>query len=344
MKAVVFHKHGGLEELVYEDLQDPKSDDNEVIVKVKACSLNHLDIWIRQGIPAYKINLPHISGCDVSGIVEDVGKNVDGVNVGDRVIIAPGLSCLRCDQCVSGNDNLCESYKIFGAGTLGGYAEYTKAPSNSIIPIPDSLSFVQAAAFPLTFLTAYHMLVSRIDLRVGQDILIIAAGSGIGTAAVRIAKLLGARVIATVGSEDKVEKAKIMGVDDVINYNQEDFSAKVLDLTDGKGVDAVFENVGPETWEKSLNCLSKNGKLVTCGATSGPDVNLNLRRVFMKQLSVFGSVMGTRKELFEIIKFVITGQLRVTIDSVFELKDAQKAQEKMLERKNFGKIMLEMSD
>ena len=344
MKAVVFHKNGGPEELVYEDFQDPKADDNEVVVKVKACSINHLDIWIRQGIPAYKIKLPHISGCDVSGIVEDAGKDAEGVNAGDRVIIAPGLSCFKCDQCVSGNDNLCESYKIFGAGTLGGYAEYTKAPLSSVIPIPDSLSFVQAAAFPLTFLTAYHMLVSRIGLKVGQDILIIAAGSGIGTASVRIAKLIGAHVIATVGSEEKVEKAKIMGVDDVINYNQEDFCAKVLELTDSRGVDVVLENVGPETWEKSINCLAKNGKLVTCGATSGPDVNLNLRRIFMNQLSIFGSVMGTRKELFEIIKFVITGQLRVTIDSVFELKDTKKAQEKMLERKNFGKIMLEMND
>lgn len=342
MKAVVFHEHGGPEQLVYQDFPYPEADVDEVIVKVKACSINHLDIWIRQGIPAYKMNLPHISGCDVSGIVEDVGKHVKDVNIGDKVIIAPGLSCFKCDQCISGNDNLCESYKIFGAGTHGGYAEYTKAPSNSVIPMPNSPTFVQAAAFPLTFLTAYHMLVSRIDLRAGQDILIIAAGSGIGTAAVRIARLLGARIIAAVGSEEKIEKVKMMGVDEVINYSQEDFSKKTLELTDGKGVDAVFENVGPETWEKSINCLSKNGKLVTCGATSGTDVNVNLRMLFMKQHTIYGSVMGTRKELFEVMKFILTGQLRVTIDSVFELKDARNAQEKMLERKNFGKIMLEM--
>ena len=342
MKAVVFHKHGGTDELVYVDFPDPIADDNEVIVKVKACSINHLDIWIREGIPAYNLGLPHVSGCDVSGEVVDIGKSVTDVNIGDNVIIAPGLSCFKCDQCISGNDNLCDFFKIFGAGTHGGYAEYTKVNANSVIPMSSSLTFVEAAAFPLTFLTAYHMLVSRIDLRTGQDILIIAAASGIGTAAVRIARLLGARIIATVGSEDKVELIKMMGVDDVINYNEEDFAKRVIELTGGKGVDAVFENVGPETWDKSISCLSKGGKLVTCGATSGPAVNLELRTLFMKQLSIFGSIMGTRKELFEIMKFVLTGQLRVTIDSIFELKDAKKAQEKMLARKNVGKIMLEI--
>ncbi|MGR3179164.1 MAG: zinc-binding dehydrogenase [Candidatus Anammoxibacter sp.] len=344
MKAVVFHEHGGTEKLVYEDFPDPQAGVDDVIVKVRSCSINHIDIWIRQGIPAYKMDLPHVSGCDVSGVVEDVGKNVADVNVGDKVIVAPGLSCFKCDECISGNDNLCDSFKIFGAGTHGGYAEFVKAPSNSIIQMPNSLTFVESAAFPLTFLTAYHMLVSRIDLRVGQNILIIAAGSGIGTAAVRIAKLLGARVIATVGSEEKVEKLEIMGVDDIINYNQEDFAKRVLDLTDGRGVDAVFENVGPETWEKSISCLAKNGKLVTCGATSGPNVDISLRTLFMKQLAIYGSVMGTRKELFEIIRFVLAGELRITIDSVFELKNARKAQEKMLARKNFGKIMIEMEN
>ena len=338
----MFHKHGGTDELVYEDFPDPIADDNEVIVKVKASSINHLDIWIRQGIPAYNLELPHISGCDVSGVVADIGKNVSDVKVGDNVIVAPGLSCFKCDQCISGNDNLCDFFKIFGAGTHGGYAEYTKVNANSIVPMPGSLTFVEAAAFPLTFLTAYHMLVSRIDLRAGQDILIIAAASGIGTAAVRIAKLLGARIIATVGSEEKVKMIKMMGVNDVINYNEEDFAKKVIELTEGKGVEAVFENVGPETWDKSISCLSKGGKLVTCGATSGPDVNLDLRTIFMKQLAIYGSIMGTRKELFEIMKFVLNGQLRVTIDSIFELKDVKKAQEKMLARKNVGKIMIEI--
>ena len=338
----MFHKHGGTDELLYEDFPDPIADDNEVVIKVKASSINHLDIWIRQGIPAYNLGLPHISGCDVSGVVADIGKNVTDVAVGDNVIVAPGLSCFKCDQCISGNDNLCDFFKIFGAGNHGGFAEYTKVNANSIIPMPDSLTFVEAAAFPLTFLTAYHMLVSRIDLRAGQDLLIIAAASGIGTAAVRIAKLLGARIIATVGSEEKVKMIEMMGVNDVINYNDEDFAKKVIELTEGKGVEAVFENVGPETWDKSISCLAKGGKLVTCGATSGPDINLDLRTLFMKQLTVYGSIMGTRKELFEIMKFILSGQLRVTIDSIFELKDVKKAQEKMLARENVGKIMVEI--
>lgn len=343
MKAVLFHEHGGLGKLVYEDFPTPKISDDEVLVKVKACSINHLDIWIRQGIPAYKMDLPHVSGCDVSGIVEETGSDVSDVKVGDRVIIAPGLSCFKCDQCISGNDNLCDTFKIFGAGVHGGYAEYTKVKAVNIIPIPESLTFVQAAAFPLTFLTAYHMLVNRVDIRSGQDILIIAAGSGIGTAAIRIAKFLGARVIATVGSDEKVEMAEMAGVDDVINYNNEDFAKKTLELTGGRGVDVVFENVGPETWQKSMDSLAKNGKLVTCGATSGPDVQTSLRSLFMRQISIYGSVMGTRKELFEIIKLMLTRKLTVTIDSVFELKDARKAQEKMLKRKNFGKIVLELN-
>lgn len=344
MKAVLFHKYGGTDQLVYEDCADPIAGDDEVVIKVKACSVNRLDLWIREGLSAYKTKLPHISGCDASGIVEAVGKEVNDIKVGDKVLVSPGLSCFKCDACIAGNDNLCETFKVFGAGTYGGYAEYTKAPANSIVQLPSSISFAQAAAFPLTFLTAYHMLVTRVDLRAGQEVLIISAGSGIGTAAVRIAKLLGARVIATVGSEEKVESAMLIGVDEVINYNEEDFAETVLELTDGRGVDVVFENVGPETWEKSIKCLSPNGKLVTCGATSGPDVQLNLRSLFMKQLSIFGSMLGTRKELYEIIKYIISGQLRVTIDSVFELKDVKKAQDKMVERKNFGKIVIEINN
>ncbi len=342
MKVVVFHKHGGPDQLVYEDSPDPKAGVGDVIVKVGACSINHLDIWARQGISAYNIKLPHISGCDVAGVVADTGHGVSDIKVGDNVIISPGLSCFKCDACVSGDDNLCDSFRIFGAGTDGGYAEYAKARAESVIPIPKSFPLTLAAAFPLTFLTAYHMLVSRAGIGPGQDVLVIAAGSGVGLAAVRIARMFGARVIATVGSDEKVENAMIAGVDDVINYNREDFAKKTLELTDGRGVDVVFENVGAETWQKSLACLAKNGKLVTCGATSGAEAQLDLRALFMNQQSVHGSILGTRKELFEIIRFVLTGQLRVTIDSVFELKDAQKAQERMLGRWNFGKIVLEV--
>lgn len=344
MKAIVINEYGGTDKLVYQDFPDPVAGNNDVIVKVRACSLNHLDLWVRKEKSAFKSTLPHISGCDVAGIVADTGQNVNNVKIGDHVIVSPGLSCFNCDACIAGDDNLCESFKIFGAAVHGGYAEYAKVPAHNVIHMPHAMSFAQAAAFPLTFVTAYHMLVNRAKLRVGQEVLIIAAGSGVGTAAVRIAKLFGARVIATVGSDEKVEQARLIGADEVINYKVNDFDKIVHELTDGHGVDTVFENVGPDTWNKSINCLAKNGKLITCGATSGPDVEINLRSIYMNQLSIYGSILGTRKELFEIIKFMITGQLRVTIDSVFDLKDVKKAQEKMIERKNFGKIVIEINE
>ena len=344
MKAVVLNEYGGADKLVYQDFPDPIADVNEVVVKVRACALNHLDLLVGEGRAAFKTTLPHVSGCDAAGIIADTGKNVNEFKVGDKVIVSPGLSCFKCDACIAGDDNLCESFKIFGASVNGGYAEYAKVPSHSVVHMPQTLSFVQAAAFPLTFLTAYHMLVNRTELKVGQDVLIIAAGSGIGTAAVRIAKLFGARVIAAVGSEEKVEQAILIGADDVINYSVDDFDKMVYELTGGYGVDVVFENVGTETWEKSVNCLAKNGKLVTCGSTSGTDVQMNLRSIYMNQLSVYGSLLGTRKEFFEIIKLMLTGQLRVTIDSVYDLQDVKEAQEKMIERKNFGKIVLEINN
>ncbi len=344
MKAVVLNEYGGTDKLVYQDFPDPVADADEVVVKVRACALNRLDLLVGEGMSAFNTTLPHIPGCDVSGIVEETGKNVNDIKVGDKVIVSPGLSCFKCDACIAGDDNLCESFKIFGADVHGGYAEYAKVPAHSVVHMPQTLSFTQAAAFPLTFLTAYHMLVNRVGLKIGQEVLIIAAGSGIGTAAVRIAKLLGARVIATVGSEEKVEQAILIGADDVINYRTDDFDKMVDDLTGGYGVDVVFENVGLDTWEKSVNCLARNGKIVTCGATSGTDVQMNIRSLYMNQLSIYGSLLGTRKELFEIIKLMLTGQLRVTIDSVYGLQDVKEAQNKMIERKNFGKIVLEINN
>jgi len=347
MKAVVFYRHGGPDVLVYEDVLTPSVAEGEVLIRVKACSINHVDIWVRQGIPAYKIALPHISGCDVSGTVEEIGTDVfeqsvqqPGLAVGERVLVAPGLSCFRCAYCLSGQDNMCLTYKILGANTAGGYAEYVKVPAVNVIPIPVTLSFEQAAAFPLVFLTAWHMLITRAELKAGQDVLVLAAGSGIGSAAVQIAKLAGAWVIAAAGSDNKLGKAKELGADEVINYHREDFSARVRDLTGGKGVDVVFEHVGPETWEKSLTALAKNGKLVTCGATSGPEAKTDLRYVFSRQLSILGSMMGTRSELLETTKLMEIGKLKPVIDSVYPMREARQAQEYLLSRKNFGKVIL----
>lgn len=340
MKALAFHEYGGPEKLVYEEVPTPIPGEGEVLIRVKACSVNHVDIWIRQGIPAYKTTFPHISGCDVSGVVEAVGRDVTGIRKGEKVFVAPGLSCFRCAYCLSGQDNMCITYKILGANTNGGYAEFVTVPAVNVLAMPNTLSFEEAASFPLVFLTAWHMLITRAGLKAGHEVLVLAAGSGIGIAAIQIAKLAGAIVIAAAGRDDKLEKAAALGADEVINYRREDFSNKIREFTGGKGVDVVFEHVGPETWEKSLTSLAKNGKLVTCGATSGPEARTDLRYIFSRQLSILGSMMGTRSELLEVTKLMEIGKLKAVIDSVYPLKDGRKAQERMLERNNFGKLIL----
>jgi NADPH:quinone reductase-like Zn-dependent oxidoreductase len=307
---------------------------------VKACALNHLDLWIRQGIPAYRITLPHISGCDVAGVVERVGAGVTHVAVGDSVVLAPGLSCGQCDWCRAGEDNLCASYGIRGALTDGGYAELTTASARDALLLPPNLSFEEAAAFPLVFLTAWHMLVTRAKLQMGETVLVHAAGSGIGHAAIQIAKHLGARVYTTVGSDAKIPKAKALGADEVINYRNEDFEERINTLTQKRGVSVVFEHIGPQTWEKSLRVLAKGGRLVTCGATSGPSVPLDLRYVFSRQLTILGSMMGTRAELEQVAQLMGQRKLQPVVDSVIPLREARAAQERMLNRDVFGKLIL----
>jgi len=340
LKAIRFHAFGGTEKLIYEDAAKPLAGPGEVLVRVKACALNHLDIWIREGVPAYNTKLPHISGCDVSGMVDALGAGLDGPEVGSRVFIAPGLSCFKCAYCLSGADHLCDDYQILGASIDGGYAEYVKVPQKNVIPIPDSLSFEDAAAFPLTFLTAWHMLVSRAALRPGQDLLVLAGGSGVGSAAIQIGKLAGARVFTTASSAEKLSRAEEMGADFLINYSEGNFAKTVLKLTKGRGVDVVFEHTGPETFGQSLFSLAKGGTLVTCGATTGPKADLDLRYVFSRELNILGAKMGRRAELLQVAKWVGAGKLKPVIDSVFPLSEARSAQEKMLSRKLFGKVLL----
>ena len=340
MKAVIFRAHGGPEVLEDADVPTPTPGPGEVLVRVKACSLNHLDLWIRQGIPAYQVTLPHIAGCDVAGVVEQVGSGVTNINVGHAVFIAPGLSCFQCAWCKAGHDNLCQSYGIFGARTDGGYAEFANARAGDLIPIPAGVSFEEAAAFPLVFLTAWHMLMTRAKLQSGETVLVHAAGSGTGHAAVQIAKHIGATVYATVGSEAKVPKAKALGADAVINYQREEFAQRIQELTGKQGVDVVFEHIGPQTWEGSLRLLKKNGRLVTCGATSGPSVPLDLRYVFSRQLSILGSMMGTRAELLTLTELIGKRSLKPVVDTVYPLRDARAAQERMLTRDLFGKLLL----
>ena len=324
----------------YEEAIEPSLSAGQVCVRVKACALNHLDIWIRQGIPAFAVPLPHIGGCDVAGIVERVGTEGGGSVPGDRIFIAPGLSCWRCEFCLSGRDNLCLSYRILGAQVDGGMAEFVTVPAINVIPIPGNLSFEQAAAFPLTAVTAWHMLFGLAKLQPAEDVLVLGAGSGVGSMAVQMAHAAGARVFTTVGSEDKIARATALGADAVINHTHENIADRVKSLTAGRGVDVVIEHIGPVTWEQSVRSLAKGGRLITCGATTGPTVTLDLRYLYMRQTTIMGSMMGTRAELLEAAKWMGAGGIQAVIDSVMPLKEARAAQERMNDRKLFGKIVL----
>lgn len=340
MKAVLFRAHGGPDKLSYEDLPTPTIGSEDVLVRVKACALNHLDIWVRQGNPAYPMPLPHVSGSDVAGVVEQVGPHVDGVTAGQRVFLSPGISCWRCDACLAGRDNFCRSYRLLGAVVHGGYAEYVKVPVRNVLPIPENLSFEQAAAFPLVSVTASHMLFALAGLQHGETVLIMGAGSGVGMIAVQMAKLAGARVITTVGSDDKIPKAVILGADAVINHAREKVSERVKLLTEGRGVDVVIEHIGPEVWDSCLASLAKGGRLITCGATTGAEVKLDLRYVYSRQFTIKGSYMGTRAELVKAAELYGQGKLKPVIDRTYPLQEARAAQELMLSRKFFGKIVL----
>lgn len=341
MKAIIFEEHGGVEKLKYKEVPVPQLASGEVLVRVKACALNHLDIWTRQGLPGVTIPLPHILGCDIAGVVEKLGANTSGrFKKGDRVVVSPGQSCGQCEVCYKGFDSFCLNYKIMGFQVDGGYAQFAKAPEQHLIAVSDKLSFEEWAAAPLVFLTAWHMLITRAQLKPGETVLIHAAGSGIGSAAIQIAKLVGARVLTTAGSKEKLQQAKKLGADMALNYKEEDFHKAAQKENNGEGVDVVFEHIGPEVWEKSLASLRRGGRLVTCGATSGPKAEINLRALFMKQLQLLGSYMGSRHELNSVLALIEQGKLRPVVDSTFPLKEAALAQQRMLDRKNFGKIVL----
>ena len=341
MKAVRFHQHGGPEVLCYEDAPDPGLAPGEVLVRVRACALNHLDLWGRRGLPGIHIPMPHITGSDVAGDV--VSSAAAEVPVGRRVMLQPGVSCGRCTACLSGRDNECPRYEVLGnVNRAGGYAEYVTVPLQNLIPIPDRIDYVQAAAFPLTFLTAWHMLMTRAGLRRGEDVLVLAAGSGVGQAAIQIAALHGARVFATAGSADKLERARALGAFEVIDHHQQDIAGEIKRLTNKRGVDVVIEHVGEATWAKSVRALARGGRLVTCGATTGANGVLNLSALFSKQLSILGSYMGTKGELLRAAPFLFAGQLKPVIDKTFPLREAANAHRRMEESGQFGKIVLEV--
>jgi NADPH:quinone reductase-like Zn-dependent oxidoreductase len=340
MKAVTLRSHGGPEVVNLEELPDPEAGPGQVVVRVKAAALNHLDIWVRKGWPGLKLAWPHVLGSDVAGVVETIGAGVEGVKAGDEVVVNPSLGCGRCERCLSGEENLCRGFSILGEHVSGGQAEKIAVSARNALPKPKRLSFEEAAAVPLVFQTAWHALVARANVRPGETVLVHAAGSGVGSAAVQIAKLLGARVIATAGSDAKLEKAKALGADEVVNYETQDFLQEVKRLTDRKGVEVVFEHVGKRTWEKSILSAAVGGRITTVGATTGFDPLTDLRHVFFRQLSILGSTMGTAGELMEVLKFVSAGKLRPVVDRVLPLADARKGQDLLSERAQFGKIVL----
>jgi NADPH:quinone reductase-like Zn-dependent oxidoreductase len=338
MKAVRFHRHGGPEVLRFEDAPDPIVQPGQALVRVRACALNHLDLWERRGIERVTIPFPHISGSDVAGEVVDGPTS----EIGRRVLLQPGVSCGRCQACLEGRDNFCRQYDVLGYRSDGGYAELVTVPVQNLVPIPDRLSFPEAAAFPLTFLTAWHMLVSRAGVKAGEHVLVLAAGSGVGQAAIQIARLHGARVLATAGSARKLELARELGAEAAIDHHRAELVDEVRRLTDRRGVDIVVEHVGQQTWDRSLRCLAPGGRLVTCGATTGPAASLDLRWLFGRQLSLLGSYMGGKGELLEASRWLFEGKLRPVLDETFPLARAADAQRRMEGSQHFGKIVLEV--
>src|SRR5947209_4052702 len=340
MKAVIFEQHGGPDVLKVAQVPDSQIKANKVLIEVRACALNHLDVWVRNGLPGIKIPLPHILGCDVAGVVREAGELVTWAKAGDEVMVQPGVSCGHCPECLAGRDNMCDDYDIIGYRRDGGYAELVAVPGVNVISKPKNLSWLEAAALPLVTLTAWHMLVARANVQPGEDVLIHAAGSGVGSIGIQIAKLRGARVIATASSDEKLAKARALGADEIINYTNADWPREVRRLTEKRGVDVVFEHTGAATWPGSISALAKGGRVVTCGATSGYDARTDLRQVFYRHLNLLGSFMGSKAELIEALKFIARGQIRAVVDETLPLAEARRAHEQMQNRAQFGKLVL----
>lgn len=338
MKAIKIDQPGDSSVLKIIETEIPKISPAEVLVKVKASSINHLDIWVRKGLP--KTPYPIIPGCDCSGIVEEVGSEISHVKKGDRVFVSPGYSCGICKQCLAGNDNYCQFYGIIGETRDGADAEFISLKGNCVFKLDDKISFESAAASSLVFLTAWQMMVDKAKVKHGDDVFIWGAGSGVGSAGIQIAKLMGGRVIAAASFEAKLELAKQLGADEVINYKKEDVVKKVKELTGKKGVEVVFEHTGSETIPISIQMATKGGKIVTCGATSGWDAKVDLRHIFFRQVELLGSTMGSRSSLFTIFDLIKDGKLKPVIDTVLPMSDVKKAHEHVESAQHFGKVVL----
>ncbi len=345
MKAVAFTEQGEIDVLQYQEIAIPPLDIDEILVKVKSCAVNYLDIHARRDRPEIKqkledTNAPHILGSDIAGEIVDISGSHPELTNGQRVLLAPCIPCGVCSDCISGYENLCDTQQLLGFQTDGGYAEYVKAPAKNAIPIADTLSYPEASALPIAYLTAWHMLITRARLGAGEDVLILGAGGSVGSAGLQIAKLVGARIFATASTDEKLERAKEFGADVTINYAEVDFSEVILEKTNGRGVDVVLEHVGAATWDKSIKSLAKNGRLVSCGVTTGNIGEINIRKMYQKQLTIMGSALGTTSELRTLVGLAEQGKLVPILDRTLPLEQAAKAHQILESRKNFGKVCL----
>lgn len=340
MRCVVVREHGSFDRLLIEERPIPTPGPGEVRVRITASGINHLDTWVRRGVPGHTFPLPLIPGSDACGVVDALGPGATGCKEGDDVVVLPGRSCGACIPCQTGNDQLCRHYHILGESCDGTNAEYACVPAANVAPKPSGLDPAQAASICLVFQTAWHMLVRRAELRAGETVLVHAGLSGVGSAAVQLAKLLGARVIATAGGADKCARVKALGADHVVDHQTQDFAAEVRALTGKGGVDVVFEHVGQATFDRSLKCLARGGRLVTCGATTGGAVSLSLHAVFFKSLSILGSTMGSKGDLRRLLPLFADGRLKPVLDRALPLAEVGQAHRLLEERRALGKIVL----
>ncbi len=345
MKAAYFKNHGGLDNLQIGEVEQPQLKSNELLVETAYAALNHLDLFVLEGWPGLNLHIPHILGSDGSGVVKEIGGEIDAFKVGDKVLINPGISCGKCNYCLAGQQNLCADFSIKGEHFDGTFAEFFTIPEKNVLKIPDSISLKDAAAAPLTFLTAWRMMVTRAEVRPEEYVFIHGAGGGVSSAAIQIAKMLGAIVIATTSSEEKMKAAQDLGADHVINYKERnDFTDYVYkEITGKRGVDVVIDSVGKQTFPKSIKLLRPNGRFVTCGATTGPHVDLDIRHVFWKQLQILGSTMSNQKEFRDVMNIVFEGKIHPVVDKVFPLDQVKEAEKYLKKGNQFGKVLLSVN-
>ena len=338
MKAVRIHEHGGPEVLTWDEVESPSCPKDKVLMEVKAASINHLDLWVRKGFPG--IELPLIMGSDASGVIAEVGSEVTGWNTGDEVMVQPGVYCGKCKFCKREKENLCVKFGIIGEAGDGTQCHFVAIKPENLGRKPAAVSFEEAAAFPLVFLTAYTMLVRRAKIEEGENVLVLGAGSGVGSAAIQIAKHFGCTVMATAGNEDKLQHAQDLGADLTINHYNEKIHERIREFTKGWGADIVFEHVGEVTWPSSMRSLAHGGRLVTCGATTGPKASIEIRHLFHKQQTIMGSTMGDAAAFTELLDFLEKGVLKPVLDQTFPMSEAAEAHRYIEEGKQFGKVVL----